>query len=148
MRTYSELITFPTFDERFAYLSLKGVPGAETFGHERWLNQRFYQSKEWSDIRTEVIARDLGYDLGVPGYAILKIAQVHHMNPMRPKDIIHFNPDILNPEFLISVTHSTHNAIHYGVDVIRPPTLVERTPNDTTPWKEAAHVRDHLRSRR
>ena len=135
MRTYSELITLPTYEDRYAYLRLSGSVGTETFGHERWLNQRFYRSREWQQIRNRVIARDLGRDLAMPGYDIVKTIQVHHMNPMRPRDISRFDPDILNPEYLISVSHDTHNAIHYGDDTApRQPVFAERFPGDTTPW--------------
>ena len=135
MRTYSELITLPTYEDRYAYLRLSGSVGTETFGHERWLNQRFYRSREWQQIRNRVIARDLGRDLAMPGYDIVKMIQVHHMNPMRPRDISRFDPDILNPEYLISVSHDTHNAIHYGDDAApRQPVFTERFPGETTPW--------------
>ena len=135
MRTYSELITLPTYEDRYAYLRLSGSVGTETFGHERWLNQRFYRSREWQQIRNRVIARDLGRDLAMPGFDIVKMIQVHHMNPMRPRDISRFDPDILNPEYLISVSHDTHNAIHYGDDTApRQPVFAERFPGDTTPW--------------
>ena len=135
MRTYSELITLPTYEDRYAYLRLSGSVGTETFGHERWLNQRFYRSREWQQIRNRVIARDLGRDLAMHGFDIVKMIQVHHMNPMRPRDISRFDPDILNPEYLISVSHDTHNAIHYGDDTApRQPVFAERFPGDTTPW--------------
>lgn len=135
MRTYSELATLDSYEDRFAYLRLNGSVAIETFGHERWLNQKFYRSREWQRTRTQVIARDLGCDLGVQGYEIVKMIQVHHMNPMRPKDIHHFDPDILNPEYLISVSHDTHNAIHYGDQTApRQPAVIERYPGDTTLW--------------
>lgn len=135
MRSYSELSKYKTFNDRFEYLRLSGSVGAETFGHERWMNQRFYTSREWKLIRDHVIARDLGCDLGVPGQEIVKRIQVHHMNPMTPQDLIHSNLDILDPEFLISVSHDTHNAIHYGSE--EPPVrleYVERKPGDTKLW--------------
>lgn len=135
MRTYSELKRFTTFLERFDYLKLNGSVARETFGHERWLNQKFYRSREWSQARIRVIARDLGCDLGVAGYEIVKTIQVHHMNPMRQGDIHDYNEDILDPEYLISVSHSTHNAIHYGEEPPQPTVIIERFENDTIPWK-------------
>lgn len=133
-RTYTELAKLETFEERFAYLSIKARVGESTFGFERHLNQKFYTSREWRLARDEVIARDLGCDLGVAGFDIFDRILIHHMNPMVPTDLIHGNPDILNPEFLISVTHNTHNAIHYGdASLLRLP-IVERRPGDTRLW--------------
>lgn len=134
IRTYSELSQLETFEERFAYLSIKARVGESTFGFERHLNQKFYTSREWRLVRDEVIARDLGCDLGVVGFDIHDRILIHHMNPMVPTDLIHGNPDILNPELLISVTHNTHNAIHYGdASLLRLP-IVERRPGDTRLW--------------
>lgn len=134
IRSYSELLRFPTFEERFAYLKLGGAVGAETFGFDRYLNQDFYRSRLWKTARRDVIARDLGCDLGIAGYEIYDRVYVHHMNPMRPSDIIHANRDILNPEFLICVTHETHNAIHYGDESKLRKTYVPRQPGDTSLW--------------
>lgn len=134
MRTYSELRTFGTFAERYEYLRLNGSVAHETFGHERWVNQKFYRSHEWKMIRIRVIARDLGRDLGVEGHDIVKQVHVHHMNPIRPEDLYDFNPEIMNPEYLISVSQGTHNAIHYGEEMPVQPILADRTPNDTIPW--------------
>ena len=135
MRTYSELVSLLTYEDRYEYLRLRGSVGMETFGHERWLNQKFYRSRQWQHVRNTVIARDLGCDLGVRGYDIVKMIQVHHMNPMRPRNITEFDPDILDPEFLISVSHDTHNAIHYGDETApRQPAVIHRYPGDTTPW--------------
>lgn len=134
MRTYSQMRTYETFEDRFDYLTIGGEVGHDTFGASRWLNQRFYSSVEWKQARNRVIARDLGLDLGVPGYEILDRVYVHHMNPMRPEDLYDFNSDVLDPEFLISVSMSTHNAIHYGD---RPPErtmIIDREPGDTTLW--------------
>jgi hypothetical protein len=133
-RTYSELQRLQTFEERFEYLSLKGRVGESTFGFERYLNQRFYTSKEWRDVRQEVIARDEGLDLAIPGYEIYDKIIVHHMNPMTVENIEHSDSDILNPEFLIATTLRTHNAIHYGdaSKLARP--LVDRRPGDTKLW--------------
>jgi hypothetical protein len=134
IKTYSQLKSYTTFEDRFEYLNLKGIVGQETFGFERYMNQQFYRSKEWRDLRHHVIARDEGNDLGIPGYEIFDRPIVHHMNPMTPQDIIHGEEDILNPEYLILVTHQTHNAIHYGdaSRLARP--LVERHPGDTRLW--------------
>lgn len=134
IRTYSQLKLLTTFEERFNYLKLSGGVGVETFGHERYMNQQFYRSREWRDLRHTVIARDEGCDLGIPGYEIFDRPIVHHMNPMNPDDIEHGNSDILNPEYLILVTHQTHNAIHYGDASQLTPTFVERRPGDTRLW--------------
>jgi hypothetical protein len=123
-----------TFEDRFLYLSLKGVVGESTFGFERHHNQKFYASREWRLIRDEVIARDLNQDLAIDGYDIYQRPIIHHMNPMAPQDIIHSNADILDPEFLITTTHRTHNAIHYGDKTLLALPLVARRPNDTLLW--------------
>ena len=135
IRTYSELIKLPTFKERFEYLSLKGCVGKETFGWERYINQAFYRSKEWKDVRNFVIVRDCGCDLGIPGREIPDRILIHHMNPILPKDIALSNDFILDPEYLICTTHNTHEAIHYGSEELLISEPVERTPNDTCPWK-------------
>jgi hypothetical protein len=135
MRTYSELHRFQTFEERFNYLRLEGSVGAETFGFDRYLNQDFYRSYLWRRARDLVIARDYGRDLGITGYEIYGKIYVHHMNPMTPEDIKHSNLDIINPEYLISVTHETHNAIHYGDQThVQRKQLVVRRPGDTKLW--------------
>jgi len=131
---YSELIQFDTFEERYEYLKLNGVVGSATFGFDRYINQAFYRSKQWKDVRSEVIARDLGMDLGVDGYEIPARPIVHHMNPMDAEEIIHADPTILNPEYLITVSHQTHNAIHYGDASLLASPLVERRPGDTKLW--------------
>lgn len=137
IRTYSELIRLPTFIERYRYLKLNGRVGEETFGFERYLNQRFYQtSQEWKRIRNHVIARDLGRDLGCEGYDIYGKIFIHHMNPMAIADIVEFNPDILDPEFLICTTFNTHNAIHYGSEALLITDPIVRKPNDMCPWKK------------
>lgn len=133
-RTYMQLQTMGTFTERFDYLSLKGDVGARTFGGERWLNQDFYRSKQWKDIRQFVIARDLGCDLGIEGHDIHDRIIIHHMNPMDRDQIAHGDVSILDPEFLITVTHNTHNAIHYGDKSLLPQPMVERRPGDTRLW--------------
>lgn len=133
-RTYSELIRFQTFEERFRYLALSGDVGHVTFGYDRWANQRFYASREWKLIRQDVIARDLGCDLGAEGYEIHGRIVIHHMNPMALEDIAEGNNSILDPEFLITTTHDTHNAIHYGDERQLPKPIVERRPGDTKLW--------------
>lgn len=134
IKSYSELRKFHTFDERFDYLSLGGVVGADTFGFDRWINQEFYSSVEWRNARRQVIIRDEGRDLGIEGYEINGGAVIHHMNPMTPEDIIHGRDWILDPEYLITVSTETHNAIHYGDrSQLRQP-YVERTPGDTRLW--------------
>lgn len=122
------------FEERFEYLKLKGDVGKETFGFDRYLNQRFYQSQEWKNARRYVISRDFGLDLGVEGYEIHSGILVHHMNPISPEDIIHSNIDILDPLYLITTSRETHNAIHYGDSTSLPPSYIERLPGDTKLW--------------
>lgn len=115
-------------------MKIGGSVGRETFGFERHLNQTFYRSPEWKRVRHQVIARDLGCDLGIEGFEVYDRIIIHHMNPMTPDDILHRNIDILNPEYLISTAHKTHNAIHYG-DISGVPTaFVERRPGDTKLW--------------
>lgn len=134
IRSYSELSNFETFEERFEYLKLGGGVGRSTFGFDRYLNQRFYRSKEWKDIRQFVIYRDNGCDLGIPGYEIHVELLIHHMNPLTIRDITDKNDDLLNPDFLITTTHNTHNAIHYGVEKLIPKVVVQRSPGDTKLW--------------
>lgn len=136
IRTYSELITIPTFIERYRYLKIGGRVGEDTFGYERYFNQIFYKSKEWKDIRDYVIVRDLGRDLAMEGYDILSNIIVHHMNPITMKDIEQRSDILLNPDFLVSTSLNTHNAIHYGDEslLINAEPII-RTPNDTCPWK-------------
>lgn len=134
VRTYSELNRLHTFEERYNYLRLRGSVGQPTFGFERYLNQGFYRSREWKRIREIVITRDLGNDLGLDGYEIHERMIIHHMNPMVPKDIVHGDEDILNPEYLITTTHNTHNAIHYGDTNLLAKPFVERRPGDTSLW--------------
>lgn len=137
IRTYSELIRIPTFEERYNYLKLDSEIGIETFGFERYLNQRFYRSKEWKSLRDEIIVRDHGCDLGIVGYEIYDKIYIHHMNPITADDIRNNTEYLMNPEFLISTTHNTHNAIHYGdSDLLNAAVPVERTKNDTCPWRQ------------
>ena len=134
IRSYGELRRFHTFDERFDYLSLGGELGRETYGFDRYINQAFYKSREWAQIRDVVIVRDDGCDLGIPGREIFSQVYIHHMNPMTKQDIEVGNPDILDPRFLICVTHTTHTAIHYGRRATLPTPYEERKPNDTKLW--------------
>lgn len=135
IRTYSELMMFSSFEDRYQYLRLNGSVGEITFGFDRYINQKFYRSAEWKQIRNYVIIRDNGCDLGVEGYEIHEKILIHHMNPIALTDIQNASDYLLNPDYLISVTLATHNAIHYGDEtlLIRAPT--ERRPNDTCPWK-------------
>lgn len=135
IRTYSELSKLRTFEERYAYLKLSGAVGKETFGYDRYLNQIFYRSQEWKSIRDKVIIRDEGCDLGVEGYEIHGRIYIHHMNPIMLKDIENKTEFLLDPEYLITTTHSTHNAIHYGDESLLPLIPKERTANDTCPWR-------------
>lgn len=134
MKSYRELCRLDTFDERFEYLKLGGGVGHATFGFDRYINQEFYTSKEWKDVRRHVILRDGSCDLGISGYDIHSGLLIHHMNPMTPDDIIHGEAWILDPEFLITTTHHTHNAIHYGSEQSTPKVVLERSPNDTKLW--------------
>jgi hypothetical protein len=134
IRRYSELRRLNTLKERFDYLKLNGRVGEATFGWDRWINQQFYTSREWRQRRFDVITRDLGCDLGVVGYEIHKGLYIHHMNPLSAEDIKAGNVDILDPEYLITVTHRTHNAIHYGDEKLLPRPLVERRTGDTKLW--------------
>ena len=135
IRTYSELRKLNTFKERYDYLRLYGRVGKETFGFDRYLNQIIYKLPEWKSVRDKVIVRDCGCDLGIEGYEIGEKILVHHMNPITMDDSINHSQDIFNPEYLICVSHQTHNAIHYGDEsqLILDP--IERSPNDTCPWK-------------
>lgn len=134
IRTYSELIRHTTLEDRFRYLALRGGVGHSTFGFDRYLNQGFYTSREWRHLRHHVIARDNGCDLAVEGYEIHTKLYIHHMNPMTVEDVVHGVPSILDPEFLITTTHKTHNAIHFGDEKLLPRLFVERSPGDTKLW--------------
>lgn len=134
IRRYSELRRFTTLIDRFNYLRLRGVVGQSTFGSDRWVNQRFYTSSRWREVRHEVIVRDNGCDLGVEGYDIHEQVIIHHMNPMTLADIADSDMSILDPEFLISTTLRTHNAIHFGDERLLPQPVVERRPGDTKLW--------------
>lgn len=137
IRTYSELIALPTFEERYEYLRLDGKVGEETFGFDRYLNQMFYKTDEWRAVRNQVIIRDCGCDLGIPDREIpqgVKIL-VHHMNPIRADDILHRSDYLLNPEYLICTIKNTHDAIHYGDRSLLCTAPIERRKNDTCPWR-------------
>lgn len=133
-RRYSELRRIETFLARYRYLVLRGEVGATTFGFDRWMNQQFYTSRQWRHLRQHVIARDNGCDLGIEGYEIYSDIVIHHMNPMTIDDIQQGNSDILDPEFLITTTHQTHNAIHYGDERQLPRPFVPRQRGDTKLW--------------
>lgn len=135
IRTYSELCLLPTFRERYEYLKLQGIVGEETFGFDRYMNQFFYRSPEWRAIRDEVVARDEGCDLGIPGREIFDRIIIHHMNPISPEDIRDRSDFLLNPDFLIVTTHRTHQAIHYGNEELLVQDEVVRFKNDMCPWK-------------
>lgn len=135
IRTYSELVRLPTFEERFRYLKLDGLVGKDTFGFDRYLNQEFYRSKEWKEVRDFVIVRDNGCDLGMDGYEIVGRIYIHHMNPITVNDIVHSSDFLLNPDYLICMSHNTHNAVHYGDEDLLVTAPVERRKNDTCPWK-------------
>ena len=136
IRTYSELITLPTFEERFRYLKLNGRVGEETFGFDRYLNQIFYNSAEWKSIRDFVITRDMGCDLGIPDREIFGKILVHHMNPIDQKDIIQRSDFLLDPEYLICTIKNTHDAIHFGDEDLLITAPKERTKYDTCPWRK------------
>lgn len=136
IRTYSELSKLLTFEERFRYLSLDGKVGEETFGFDRYLNQMFYRSQKWKAVRDYVIIRDNGCDLGVEGYEIHGRIIIHHMNPITIRDIEKESDFLLDPEYLITTVHNTHNAIHYGDENLLIKAPIERSKNDTCPWKK------------
>jgi hypothetical protein len=133
-RTYSELRRLDTFEERFRYLELRGVIGFATFGFDRWMNQRFYKSQQWQLVRDAVIVRDNGCDLGIPGYEVYSGLIVHHMNPLSVNDLIGNEEWVIDPEFLITTSLQTHNAIHYGDENQVPRGPIERKVGDTKLW--------------
>lgn len=134
IRSYPDLLQFDTFEQRFEYLSLKARIGESTFGFERWMNQSFYRSKEWREMRHEIIARDNGCDLGIEGFEIAQRPIIHHIIPMTVEDLENDNPLVLDPDNLITTTHNTHNAIHWGDKSILRLPPVERRPGDTKLW--------------
>ena len=133
-RTYTELSRLVTFEERFEYLRVSAQIGIATFGFDRWLNQAFYTSREWRQVRQVVVARDRGCDLGVEGYDLFDRIAVHHLNPITIEELNRGDGIVLDPEYLISVSHTTHNAIHFGKEMPRRFTVVERRPGDTKLW--------------
>lgn len=133
-RTYTDLMRIPTFEERFEYLKLSGRVAKETFGFDRWLNQVFYRSPQWRQLRNQIIIRDNGCDLGIPGREIYDKIYVHHMNPLLKDDIVNKTEYLTNPEYLICVSHMTHEAIHYGDANLLMRDQVERKPGDTILW--------------
>ena len=136
IRTYSELITLPTYKERFNYLKLDSLVGKETFGYDRYINQQLYQrNPRWKKARDKVIIRDNGCDLGVEGFEIFGKIIVHHMNPITIDDILNDRDWIYDPEYLICTVQNTHNAIHYGDENLLVTGPIVRTKNDTCPWK-------------
>ena len=138
MRTYDELMAIPDYFERYKYLRINRGVAERTFGGDRWLNQRFYQSREWKSVRDRVILRDEGFDMGHPDYPINGRIYIHHMNPMQPIDLKHGDAAVLEPRYLICVSMRTHQAIHYGDDGLLPKPLVTRLPGDTVLWGKKA----------
>lgn len=134
-RTYTELMRLKTFDERFEYLKIGGKVGESTFGFDRYLNQVLYKSKHWLDVRDTVLIRDGGFDLAHKDYPIKGMIIVHHMNPLDIDDIVNGNPDIFNPEYLISTAKLTHDAVHFGDFSLIPQLPQERYQYDTSPWR-------------
>lgn len=134
-KTYSELMSFKTFEERYRYLRIRGGVGVETFGSDRYLNQIFYSSKEWKKFRRDIIIRDMGCDLGIEDREISGQVFIHHINPITVDDILHRRECLLDPENAISVSFNTHQAIHYGDENLLIQEPIERTMNDTCPWK-------------
>lgn len=135
IRTYSELIQIPTYEERLKYLQLNGTVGKDTFGFDRIFNQKFYRSKEWHKIRDKIIFRDNGNDLASDGFPVAGKLIIHHMNPIDVNDIVELTDYLINPEFLITTSLQTHNAIHYGNTPINK-SPITRTKNDTCPWRQ------------
>lgn len=134
IRTYSELRSLETLEDRYNYLKLNGVVAEKTFGFDRYINQAFYTSAQWRIVRHHIIVRDRGCDLGVEGHEIHARLIIHHMNPMSKVEILDGGSNILDPEFLITTVHQTHNAIHYGDERLLPKPFVERRPGDTKLW--------------
>ena len=135
IKTYSELITIPTFEERFEYLQLKGAVGKDTFGYDRHLNQVLYRSPEWKRLRNQIIIRDGGCDLACNGYDIYDKVLIHHLNPITVEDVLARSRKVFDPDNLVCVSHNTHNAIHYGdMDLLVTGPII-RTKNDTCPWR-------------
>lgn len=137
IKSYSELCSLETFEDRFNYLKLHGHVGLDTFGYDRYMNQDFYRSTEWKQVRSYIIARDSGCDLGIPDNQIFGSIYIHHINPITPDDITSGTDKLLDPENLICVSLETHNALHYGDNsIVNKNKVIERVPNDTCPWKK------------
>lgn len=134
-KSYRNLILLPTFKERFEYLKLAGTVGESTFGFDRYLNQRFYQSREWRQFRSKVITRDEGNDMGIKDYPISGTVIIHHINPLSVKDFEEQSDLLFDMNNVICVSHNTHEAIHYGDESLLPKDPIERKPNDTIPWR-------------
>lgn len=145
IRTYSELRRLQTFEERYHYLRLRAGVGEATFGFDRYIGQQFYRSREWKQVRHEVIVRDEGCDLGVEGYEIHDQVLIHHMNPIEVQDIRNSDDIILDPNFLITTSHRTHNAIHYGDESQLPRPFTPRRAGDTTLWNRRERDGQHHR---
>ena len=135
IRTYSELSKLKTFEDRFQYLRLDGIVGEETFGFDRYLNQILYQSDEWKRRRRDIIIRDNGCDLGCEGFEVHGRILIHHVDPITVDDIVNRNPKVFDPENLILTSHNTHQAIHYGNEDLLILAPIERSKNDTCPWR-------------
>lgn len=136
IRTYSDLISIPTYIERFEYLKLSGRIGEDTFGYDRYLNQQLYKSPTWRQLRHQIITRDMGCDLAHPDFEIVGSIIIHHLNPITKSDVLERSDYLLNPEFLVCVSDNTHKAIHYGDEsLLLPYEPVVRTPHDTCPWR-------------
>ena len=135
MKRYSELIRFTSFRDRFMYLQLRGQVGADTFGYDRYLNQALYSAKEWKKVRREIILRDGSCDLAHPDHPIYGNVYIHHINPITEKDVLKRDPKLFDPDNLVCVSFETHNAIHYGAEILSDDVVIERTKYDTVPWK-------------
>ena len=135
LKTYSELSKLKTFEDRFQYLRLDGIVGEETFGFDRYLNQILYKSDKWKQCRRGIIIRDNGFDLGCEGYEVHGRILIHHINPITVDDIVNRNPKVFDPEYLILTSHNTHQAIHYGNEDLLVAAPIERSKNDTSPWR-------------
>lgn len=135
IRTYSELILLPSFEERFKYCDLTGLVGEETFGHDRWINQILYQSDEWRKFRREIIIRDNGCEFALPGFEVFRYGTIHHLNPITKNDVVNRRSCVFDPENVVLVASDTHKFIHYGRGPAPAKTVVKRRPNDTCPWK-------------
>lgn len=135
-KSYLEMIRLPTFEDRYEYLKIGGLVGEETFGYDRYLNQVLYRSQEWKRFRRDIILRDNGCDLGCDGYAIVGKILIHHINPITIEDVVNRNTCLFDPNNVISTSLNTHNAIHYGDAELLMTGPIERTKNDTCPWKQ------------